>query len=107
MDFKVLGDNLGLEEDEFRELAELFVETGRDDFIKLNDAISNKDTDQIRTTAHTLAGAAGNLGLMDIHEPAKKIEMDAINNREDDLASLAAVVKERMDELESFVNSLP
>ena len=29
MDFKAMGANLGLDEDEFRELIDLFMETGR------------------------------------------------------------------------------
>ena len=35
MDFKALGSNLGLDEDEFMELLELFVRTADDDIKKI------------------------------------------------------------------------
>lgn len=83
MNFKELGARLGLEEDEYRELIELFVESGSADFERLQEAVASNDHEQIARSAHTIKGAAGNLGLMDVHDVAKKIEETAVDNRKD------------------------
>jgi hypothetical protein len=42
MNFKELADNLGLEVDEYRELIELFIDTGSADFLKIQEALASK-----------------------------------------------------------------
>ncbi len=83
MNLKELGENIGLDEDEYRELIELFLETGRADYDQLKKALDAGDATQVSRSAHTLSGAAGNLGLMPVHEAAKRIELAAIDNRMD------------------------
>ena len=77
MDFLKLAENLGLDEDEFIELAELFIATGLSDLKGLKDAIEHKNEKGIIGKSHSIKGASGNLGFMDIYELAKKIEADA------------------------------
>ncbi len=74
MDFMALAGKLGLQEDEYAELVELFVETSRPQVKKLRDAAKEQDKDGIRKIAHDLNGASGNLGLAEIFRMAKKIE---------------------------------
>lgn len=105
MDFKELGESLGLEEDEYRELVELFVDSGSAEFSKLKDAVSTNDLEQIRRSAHTIKGAAGNLGLMDVHEEAKKIEASADNGKTDDLADAVQVMGGQIQAIEKFVRA--
>jgi len=54
MDFKELGENLGLEEDEYMELVELLVDTGKVDVQKLKTAIEQGDSDEAGNAAHSL-----------------------------------------------------
>jgi histidine phosphotransfer protein HptB len=82
MNFKELGARLGLDEDEYRELIELFVESGGADFERLQVAVASNDTEQIVRSAHTIKGAAGNLGLMDVYAVAKEIE-EAIDSQQE------------------------
>jgi HPt (histidine-containing phosphotransfer) domain-containing protein len=77
MNLKELATNLGLEEEEFLELVDLFVETAASDMTKLEAAISHGVTDQTVQAAHAIKGAAGNLGFQDIYDLAKQIEMNA------------------------------
>jgi len=77
MDFKVLAGNLGLEEEEYMELIELFVERSMSDLKKLEAAIKSRNADEAADAAHSMKGAAGNLGIMDFYESAAKIEMKA------------------------------
>ena len=77
MDFMGLAERLGLEEREVLELVELFVEKSTSDLGKLRSAIERADIGQVVETSHSIKGAAGNLGFMEIYDIAKGIEMDA------------------------------
>ena len=63
-----------------------FLETGRADYDQLKKAFDAGDATQVSRSAHTLSGAAGNLGLMPVHEVAKRIELAAIDNRMDQIS---------------------
>jgi HPt (histidine-containing phosphotransfer) domain-containing protein len=79
MDFKALAENLGLEQDEYAELVELFVETGKPQIIELRQAVREQDGESIRKIAHSLKGASGNMGLMEISQEARKIEEQSVS----------------------------
>ncbi len=104
MNFKELGENLGLEEDEYRELVELFVMTGSVDFEKIQSGMANSDADQVMRSAHTIKGAAGNLGLMEVSAVAKTIEENANNNQLEGLESALAALKTHIESIDAFVN---
>lgn len=80
MGLKEYADNLGLEEEDFRELTQLFIETTKADLDKLTNALREKDFIQLRDAAHSIKGAAGNLGFMDIFQAASVCEKAAIEN---------------------------
>jgi HPt (histidine-containing phosphotransfer) domain-containing protein len=103
MDFKAMGANLGLEEDEFRELLELFMETGQNDYASMKTTLANGDNDTVARHAHTLAGASGNLGLMDLHTAAKDIEKAALDNQLADIETQAAEIAAMFSDLAVFV----
>lgn len=104
MDFKQMGERLGLEEDEFMELVVLFMESGKADYDRLAQAIIDKDQENIARSAHTLSGASGNLGIMEIHNIAKKIENSADDGILDGLAEMAARIPALFDEIERNIN---
>jgi HPt (histidine-containing phosphotransfer) domain-containing protein len=81
MDFQALADDLGFDLEEFKELVELFLKTAAEDLSRLYSAIEKKDPIQAEKAIHSIKGAAGNLGFSTIHECAKKMEIDAKNNR--------------------------
>lgn len=80
MDLKSLADNLGLEPDEFNELAELFIETAEAELAALKDALAATNVEELAKTAHSLKGAAGNLGFSRIHELAQTVDANAKDN---------------------------
>lgn len=104
MNFKELAENLGLEVDEYRELIELFIDTGTADFQKLKDAMTQSDSDTVMRSAHTIKGAAGNLGLLDVSETAAIIEDSANNNQLDGLGPAIETLKSQFDAIVAFVN---
>ena len=81
MDFKALAENLGLEEEEYMERIELFVERSMSDLEKLEAAIKGRNAETAAEAAHSMKGAAGNLGIMDFYKSAAKIEMEAREGR--------------------------
>lgn len=99
MDIKALADNLGLEEDEYLELLDLLVETGMVDLSNMESAVKAGDPEGAANAAHSIKGASGNLGLMDIYELAKAIEAEI---RNDNLESVKNQVKEIREKLETL-----
>jgi HPt (histidine-containing phosphotransfer) domain-containing protein len=77
MNIKELAENLGLEEDEFLDLVELFVETSASNLTDLAKALETGDAEEVVKASHSLKGAAGNLGFQEIYERAKLIEINA------------------------------
>jgi histidine phosphotransfer protein HptB len=103
MNFQELAENLGLEVDEYRELIDLFIDTGSADFQKIQDGLSGNDSDVVMRSAHTIKGAAGNLGLMEVSKTAGTIEEKATNNQLDDLDEAIQTLRAQFDAIESFV----
>ena len=99
MDFKKLAENLGLEEDEFVELVELLVDTGKPQIVELREAVTAENGEGIRNIAHSLKGASGNLGLMEISKEAKKIEDDCVSKN-------FQAVSESVEKMELLLDAL-
>lgn len=77
MNFNEMAKHIGLDEQDFREMAELFVSVGVTDLDKLRDAYAMRNCQGVVMSAHSLKGASANLGFNDIYEIAKRVEADA------------------------------
>ena len=99
MDFRKLGEKLGLDEEEYRELIELFIETGTADLQKLKIAMEQGDLAGVGSSAHSVKGASGNLGLMDIYEAARQCGEAVRNDRLKDLPPLLGNMEKMMQTL--------
>jgi len=103
MDIKALAENLGLEEDEYLELVDLLVDTGMVDLSNMESAIAAGDTDAAAKAAHSIKGASGNLGIMDIYEVAKTIEAGLRNNNVASVLNQLKEVREKLETLATLV----
>lgn len=103
MDIRQLAENLGLEEEEYLELIELFIETGMSDLNKLQSAIEEGSAEKAVNAAHSLKGAAMNLGLTELSEIAKEIEEKAGNDRLETSGEPARLLQEKLDIIVDFV----
>ena len=74
MDFDDLASRLGIDRDDFMELVELFVTTTEADMEKIRKAAGDENPKDAASAAHSIKGAAGNLGFGDMAEVAKKME---------------------------------
>jgi len=99
---KKISEKLGLEEDEYLELVELFIETSKSDLKNLQSAINNKNIEMISGIAHYLKGAAINLGLDDYLELAKSIEKTTRDGKLEETAKTAEIFQEKLDNSGSF-----
>ena len=105
MDFKALAGNLGLEEEEYMELIELFVDRSMSDLKKLEAAIKSKNADEAADAAHSMKGAAGNLGIMDFYESAAKIEMEAREGSLEGFSGLIQALRESLEDIAGLAGS--
>ncbi|NQT70297.1 MAG: Hpt domain-containing protein [Desulfobacteraceae bacterium] len=103
MNLKELSKNLGLDEDEYMELLELFFETSMADLNQLQRAIETADAEKVASIAHSFKGAAVNLGLNEFVEIAKDIAITASNGQLEDTARVARTLKESLDSIAGVV----
>ena len=62
------------DEEFLKELVVFFIETTKSDLEKLKTAIEAGDNEVARAAAHSIKGAAGNLGFQGMWEMAKEVE---------------------------------
>ena len=88
MNLKKLGESLGLDEDEYFEMIELFFESGGADLKKLEAAVEAGDAERGYAASHSLKGSSGSLGLMMIYEKATLIDDKLRRGNLDDVAEM-------------------
>ena len=97
MNSKKISEKLGLEEDEYLELVELFIETSKSDLKNLQSAINNNNMEMISGIAQSLKGAAMNLELDDFLELAKSIEKTTRDGKLEETAKTAEIFQAKLD----------
>lgn len=99
MDVKGLADNLGLEEEEYLELLELFLETTESNLEKLRVGIDRGNTEEVVASSHSIKGSSANLGLEEISEAAKGVEEKARQNGLEGAAQALDFIKGQCDRI--------
>lgn len=105
MDFKELSQRLELEESEYRELIELFIEISSSDMNTFQLAIQAKNMEQAARSVHSIIGAASNLGLMEVSKLARKIETDVNNNRIQNISESVQMLKSKVDFVAEYIRN--
>jgi histidine phosphotransfer protein HptB len=96
MDFLTPAQRLGLELEEYIELIELFLETSDTDISGMEKAAAAQDYTTLVERSHSLKGSSGNLGLMEIYEKAKQIEMNARVGNQEGFNNLLLYIKQQV-----------
>ena len=104
MNLKAIYARLGLDEKEYIELLHLFVQTAGAQVQQLQVALADRDMEKIRQIAHTLKGSAGNMGLMDMHEAALRIEKTAAGRQIETLPHHTRIL---IDQLKTIASCVP
>jgi HPt (histidine-containing phosphotransfer) domain-containing protein len=97
VNLKELARSLELKEEELSELLDLFLKTTPSELIELQSALKEKDAQASERMAHSIKGAAGILGLLEIHDAAKKIETAARTNRLEEIKADLWIIKEKLE----------
>lgn len=88
---------MNLEEEELLELMDLFLKTTSSELTELQSALKKEDFQVAEAMAHSIKGAAGILGLLEIHDAAKKIETAARMNRFEEIEVDLRIIKEKLE----------
>jgi HPt (histidine-containing phosphotransfer) domain-containing protein len=99
VDLLSFARNLGLEEEEFLDLVELFIEATTADLRALVNAAGKRDLPKVWELAHSINGASINLGFTEISSLAKQIEMKARNNLLEGVPETAFVLGNHLNSL--------
>jgi HPt (histidine-containing phosphotransfer) domain-containing protein len=105
MELKEYAENLGLDENDFKELTSLFIETTKSDLEKLKSAIETKDFTKAKEASHSIKGAAGNLGFMDIWEAASESEKASDNQDKNALKQYYYTILEKTEKLHGLTDN--
>lgn len=106
MNLKELALELGMEQDEMRELLVIFIESSESDLVKLKQALIEGDAKQVADAAHSIKGSSANLGFMDIFSVAKNLEQKARENSLEGLADEVHILKDRLSLLEKSIDDI-
>jgi|SRR3989304_8538363 len=104
MDIKKLAENIGIKEQDYLEILDLFVRTTSSDLNRLQAAMKEGAIQKVIERAHSIKGAAINMCLMEISEKAKEIEINARNHRLDGAIEAIRHIKERMNQITQSIN---
>mgnify|MGYP002725668101 CR=1 FL=1 len=99
MNFKDLASRLGIDDEDFMELVELFVTTTLTDIDKIKKGVLEQNPTNAAAASHSIKGASGNLGFDDIFTLSKDMEMQAKQGSLDNFDNY-------IDDLENMVNAL-
>ncbi|MCJ7782868.1 MAG: Hpt domain-containing protein [Desulfobacterales bacterium] len=97
MNLKELAKRLEIEEEECLELLDLFKKTTASELRNLESALEKRDAPVIERMAHSIKGGAGILGLLEIHDAAKRIEIAARRNHLEDMGEDIRTLGAKLD----------
>jgi len=89
LDLEELRQRLDNDEELVAEIVELFLDDTPRQIAALEDALARGDGEVVRERAHTLKGAAANMGAAELRETAGRMEEAARNGRLAEATELA------------------
>ena len=107
MNVKVQAEKMGLDEEEYVEIVNLFIKTTADNLLQMRSAIQTENVSRIHQEAHSLKGAALNLGFWDICEIAERMAVRIRENCWRGLAADIEMIQGRVDRIADVVGKKP
>ena len=102
MNITKLANDQGLTCEEFLDIVHVFIDTSRNDMVRMRAALARGDAEDAAQAAHSLKGAAGNLGFDDLYDTALEAEKCARSN---ELACMPQFVDRLDDQLQQLIFS--
>ena len=104
MNIVQLAGDLELDEEEYRAILELFVETSRTDLATIKTAVAIGDATSAGRAAHSLKGAAANLGLSNMSSTAHVIEEKSRESRLHETRETVLALEKHLAEVERLLD---
>ena len=96
---------VGGDEEFYAELLEDFRTLGNECLPKLKNALQNKDATLLNETAHSLKGAAGNLGFKQLYDITFRLEMMGKSNNFTSAGELIDQTDKELQKLTQFLDN--
>lgn len=103
----LLVERLMGDEELAAEIMEAFVVDTRSNLLELARAVSDRDAPSIQRLAHTMKGAAGNVGAVALSEPLYHLESAGMEKRLADVDSALQEAEDRFHEVILILDPLP
>ncbi len=103
MDFKAMASKLGFDEADFIELAQLLVTTSRSQVSTIEQGAATGCSSTVTKAAHSIKGAAGNLGFTHIAAMARQVEILAGQKKFLEIRTTAADLATGLDGIQKVV----
>lgn len=100
-----IAKNLELDIDDVKELLELYVETTTSELKELKIALDAKKIEEVHKRSHSIKGASGNLGIIEIYDIIKKIDDVACENKFDNLDAMVEELSIKFNQLVEEIGS--
>ena len=107
MNLKVQAEKMGLDEEEYVEIVNLFIQTTADNLGQMRAAVETGDVSKIRQETHSLKGAALNLGFWEICEIVERMAMRVRENCWHGLSADIEMIQGRVDRIADWVGKKP
>jgi two-component system sensor histidine kinase/response regulator len=104
IDVEALSANIGIDVETYLMILVQFHERSVEDMDLIEAAVQEGKSDGAAREAHSIKGAAANLGIQDVSELARDIEQKARNNAPEEISPLLARLR---DELKTIKDMLP
>lgn len=99
MDLKAMASNIGLDEEDFIELLEMLVNVSLTDIKNFETALASGNYTSAAMSAHSIKGAAANLGLTDISAVAAELEKASKNSDLSSIPEKIASLKQQLNHI--------
>ena len=107
MNLKVQAEKMGLDEEEYVEIVNLFLKTTTDNLGQMRSAVETGDVSKLRQETHSLKGAALNLGFWEICEIVERMAMRVRENCWHGLSADIEMIQGRVDRIADLVGKRP
>ena len=107
MNFKIQAEKMGLREEEYLEIVNLFIKTTAHNLNQLRSAIQTGDISNMLQETHSLKGAALNLGFWEICEIVERIGLKVRENSWHGISDDIELIQDRMDGIAKLLGEKP
>ncbi len=99
MNFKDMASKIGVDEADFKELLEMMVDVSIADINNFETELAVENYIGAAMAAHSIKGAAGNLGLTDIFTVAAELEKGAKMSDKSQMPEKIAFLKQQLNKI--------